>query len=42
VVAAHGEELARAAKNDVEAYAWERRVSLVITPDTQGEVAQSR
>jgi outer membrane protein OmpA-like peptidoglycan-associated protein len=42
VVAAHGEELARAAKNDVEAYAWERRVSLHITPNTQGQVAQSR
>jgi len=42
VVSAHGEELARAAKHDVEAYAWERRVSLTITPNTQGQVAQSR
>lgn len=42
MVAAHGEALARAAKNDVEAYAWERRVGLVITPNTQGQVAQSR
>jgi outer membrane protein OmpA-like peptidoglycan-associated protein len=41
-VAAHGEDLAHAAKNDLEAYAWERRVSLVITPNTQGQVAQSR
>jgi outer membrane protein OmpA-like peptidoglycan-associated protein len=40
-VSAHGEELTTAAKNDVEAYAWERRVSLVILPNTS-QVAQSR
>jgi outer membrane protein OmpA-like peptidoglycan-associated protein len=47
VLTAHGEALARAPKGDFEAYAWERRVSLVITPSThgqsgQGQVAQSR
>jgi outer membrane protein OmpA-like peptidoglycan-associated protein len=46
-VSAHGEALVRAPKGDIEAYAWERRVSLVITPNaneqsTQGQVAQSR
>jgi outer membrane protein OmpA-like peptidoglycan-associated protein len=46
-VLAHGEKLATATKNDLEAYAWERRVSLVIQPSTtsqvaQGQVAQSR
>lgn len=29
---AHGEDLTTAAQNDVEAYAWERRVSLAIRP----------
>jgi outer membrane protein OmpA-like peptidoglycan-associated protein len=41
-VTAHGEDFVRAMRNDLEAYAWERRVSLVITPNTQGQVAQSR
>ncbi|HEY6642485.1 OmpA family protein [Povalibacter sp.] len=31
---AHGEDLTTAAANDVEAYAWERRVSLAIRPVT--------
>lgn len=30
---AHGEDLATAGKDDVEAYAWERRVSLAIRPN---------
>jgi outer membrane protein OmpA-like peptidoglycan-associated protein len=47
LVSAHGEALVRAPKGDFEAYAWERRVSVVITPNadgqgTQGQVAQSR
>ena len=44
-LAAHGEDLTTAAENDVEAYAWERRVSLAIRPVTtasQTAVAQSR
>jgi outer membrane protein OmpA-like peptidoglycan-associated protein len=40
-LSAHGEELTTAAKNDIEAYAWERRVSLVIQPSSS-KVAQSR
>jgi len=40
-VSAHGEDLTTAANNDVEAYAWERRVSLVIQPNAS-QVAQSR
>lgn len=45
---AHGEDLTTATKGDVEAYAWERRVSLAIRPnagktaDTQGQVAQTK
>jgi outer membrane protein OmpA-like peptidoglycan-associated protein len=35
-VAAHGEQLSTAAKNDMEAYAWERRVSLSVLPGTKG------
>jgi outer membrane protein OmpA-like peptidoglycan-associated protein len=31
-LSAHGEDLTTAAENDVEAYAWERRVSLAIRP----------
>jgi len=30
---AHGEDLTTASKNDVEAYAWERRVSMAIRPN---------
>jgi outer membrane protein OmpA-like peptidoglycan-associated protein len=41
-VLAHGEKLATAVKNDLEAYAWERRVSLVIQPKTSSQVAQTR
>jgi outer membrane protein OmpA-like peptidoglycan-associated protein len=41
-VLAHGEKLATAVKNDLEAYAWERRVSLVIQPNTSSQVAQTR
>ncbi|HMN44365.1 MAG TPA: OmpA family protein [Povalibacter sp.] len=41
---AHGEDLTTAAQNDVEAYAWERRVSLAIRPlsaTTEAAVAQT-
>jgi len=41
-LSAHGEDLTTAAKDDVEAYAWERRVSLSIRPTTDASVAQSR
>jgi outer membrane protein OmpA-like peptidoglycan-associated protein len=41
-VLAHGEKLATAGKNDLEAYAWERRVSLVIQPNSSSQVAQTR
>jgi len=41
-VSAHGEDLTTAAKDDVEAYAWERRVSLSIRPTGSAAVAQSR
>lgn len=41
-VVAHGEKLATAGQNDLEAYAWERRVSLVIQPNTSSQVAQAR
>lgn len=33
-LAAHGADLTTAAKDDLEAYAWERRVSLAIRPTT--------
>lgn len=36
---AHGEDLTTAAKNDVEAYAWERRVSMSIRPNPTKGVA---
>ena len=47
---AHGEDLTTASKNDVEAYAWERRVSMAIRPNstkladakTTTQVAQSK
>ena len=42
---AHGEDLTTAAKDDVEAYAWERRVTLAIRPVTtspDSAVAQAR
>ena len=41
-MSAHGEDLTTAAKDDVEAYAWERRVSLAIRPTGSTSVAQSR
>ena len=44
-VAAHGEDLTTAAKDDVEAYAWERRVSLAIRPigaTSEAAVAQTQ
>lgn len=36
VVSAHGEDLTTAARDDVEAYAWERRVTLAIRPAVTG------
>jgi outer membrane protein OmpA-like peptidoglycan-associated protein len=41
-LSAHGEDLTTAAKDDVEAYAWERRVSLAIRSLGDTSVAQSR
>ena len=41
-LSAHGEDLATAAKGDLEAFAWERRVSLAIRPSAPASVAQSR
>lgn len=44
-LSAHGEDLTTAAKDDIEAYAWERRVSLAIRPvgESSGSaVAQAR
>lgn len=44
-VTAHGEDLTTAAENDVEAYAWERRVTLAIRPATtvpDAAVAQAK
>ncbi|MGH6611636.1 MAG: OmpA family protein [Burkholderiaceae bacterium] len=41
-LSAHGEDLATAPKDDLEAYAWERRVSLSIHPGTPAAVAQSQ
>ena len=41
-VSAHGEDLTTATKDDLEAYAWERRVSLSIRPTTTTAVAQSQ
>jgi len=40
-LSAHGEDLSTATKGDLEAYAWERRVSLSIRPSTTAAVAQS-
>jgi outer membrane protein OmpA-like peptidoglycan-associated protein len=40
-ITAHGEQLSTAAKGDVEAYSWERRVSLSVVP-TQVQVAQAQ
>ena len=42
-IAAHGAELSTAVKGDLEAYAWERRVSLSIVPSEQTDsLAQAR
>ncbi|HEY7640460.1 MAG TPA: OmpA family protein [Steroidobacteraceae bacterium] len=41
-IAAHGEDLTTAPKDDLEAYAWERRVSISIRPTSPAAVAQSR
>jgi outer membrane protein OmpA-like peptidoglycan-associated protein len=40
-LSAHGEDLTTAPKGDLEAYAWERRVSLSIRPNTTAAVARS-
>jgi outer membrane protein OmpA-like peptidoglycan-associated protein len=40
-LSAHGEDLSTAPTGDLEAYAWERRVSLSIRPSTPAAVAQS-
>jgi len=39
-VSAHGETLSTAAKDDLDAYAWERRVSLSVTSGPDSKVAQ--
>jgi outer membrane protein OmpA-like peptidoglycan-associated protein len=39
-VTAHGEQLSTATKGDLEAYSWERRVSLSVQPADQSQVAQ--
>lgn len=41
-VTAHGEDLTTAPKDDLEAYAWERRVSLSIRPTAPTQVAQAK
>lgn len=41
-LSAHGEDLTTAPKDDLEAYAWERRVSISIRPTSATAVAQSR
>jgi len=41
-VKANGEDLSTAPKGDLEAYAWERRVSVAIRPTGQVAVAQTR
>lgn len=41
-ISAHGEDLTTSPKGDLEAYAWERRVSLAIRPVTTTAVAQSQ
>ena len=41
-ISAHGEDLTTATKDDLEAYAWERRVSISIRPTSPAAVAQSR
>ncbi|MBC7982787.1 MAG: OmpA family protein [Candidatus Obscuribacterales bacterium] len=41
-IAAHGADLNTAPVGDLEAYAWERRVSLSIVPATVSKIAQAR
>jgi outer membrane protein OmpA-like peptidoglycan-associated protein len=42
-VAAHGAELSTAVQGDMEAYAWERRVSLaIVSPTNSAQVAQAK
>jgi outer membrane protein OmpA-like peptidoglycan-associated protein len=41
-ISAHGEDLTTAPKDDLEAYAWERLVSISIRPTSPAAVAQSR
>jgi outer membrane protein OmpA-like peptidoglycan-associated protein len=41
-IAAHGEQLSTAAKDDMEAYAWERRVSLSVVAAAPSQVAQAK
>jgi outer membrane protein OmpA-like peptidoglycan-associated protein len=40
-LSAHGEDMTTAAKDDLEAFAWERRVSLAIRPTAATAVAQA-
>lgn len=39
---AHGEQLSTAAKDDMEAYSWERRVSVVVVTSSPTQVAQAK
>jgi len=41
-IAAHGEQLSTAAKDDMDAYAWERRVSLSVVTAAPSQVAQTK
>jgi outer membrane protein OmpA-like peptidoglycan-associated protein len=41
-ITAHGEDLTTAPKDDLEAYAWERRVSLSIRPTGETKLAQAK
>jgi outer membrane protein OmpA-like peptidoglycan-associated protein len=41
-IAAHGEQLSTAAKDDMDAYAWERRVSLSVVSAAPSQVAQTK
>jgi len=41
-VTAHGEQLSTAAKDDMDAYSWERRVSLSVVPAAPVQVAQAQ
>jgi outer membrane protein OmpA-like peptidoglycan-associated protein len=41
-VVAHGDKLSTAAKDDLEAYSWERRVSLSVRSANSSQVAQTK